>query len=170
MADTPRSTRGTPDQIGDMGELLAALALSRPVLGRYRRSLFKPTYLGEKYPAADFLVDALSPQGEHVGFFFVQVKSTSRPSGRRRLRLTADTDKLRRLARLPAPTYVVGVDTVSEAAYIAAAFGPHPLRSHSLTKQFPLSSDAVRIELYREVLGHWATRGRRPTETRFTDV
>lgn len=160
----------TPDQIGDIGELLAAVALSRPVLGRYRRPLFKPTHLGGKYPAADFLVDALSATGECAGFFFVQVKSTTRGgqvAAGRRLPLSVEAGKLERLGRLPAPTYVVGVDTLGERAYVAAAFGREAVRTGGLTMAHPLASESVRIGLYREVVAHWSHPGRRPTRTRF---
>jgi hypothetical protein len=170
MSNEPR-LRLTSDQIGDVGELLAALALSRPVLGRYKRPLFKPTHLGGKYPAADFLVDALLPGGHSAGFFFVQVKATSRVNGGAgsRLRLTADVDKLERLGRLPAPTYVVGVDLSHERSYLVAAFGRGAVRSNGMTRRYPLASEVVRIGLYREVLPHWTRRGVRPATTRFSD-
>ena len=169
MASTRRPLQRTTDQIGEVGELLAALALSRPVLGRYGRALFRPTHLGGKYPVADFLVDALSPSGDSVGVFFVQVKSTTKPGSSRRLPAKATAVALDRLGRLPIPAYVVGVDLVAAEAYIAAGFGPSPARPHGITRRFPLSSDAVRIELYREVTSHWAGR-RRPSKTRFPDV
>ena len=65
------------DQIGGFGELLAATDLSRPVKGRYKRPLFKPTHLGGKYPTVDFIVDVLAADATSLGFFFVQVKSTT---------------------------------------------------------------------------------------------
>ena len=116
----------TTDQIGDLGELLAAIALSRPVLGRYKRPLFKPTHLGGKYPAADFLVDVLTSDHHFAGFFFVQVKSTRKAGGPRRSRLpvTVGREKLNPLARLPAPAYLIGVDLTTERSYIVSASPP----------------------------------------------
>ena len=169
MSKAERRVRQTADQIGSRGELLAALALSRPVLGRYRRPLFEPTHLGAKYPAADFLVDALAASGESVGFFFVQVKATTRTGGQRRLSLAADRATLERLSRLPIPTHVVGVNLATERAYVAAAFGTRLLRRPSMSTRFPLADDAVRIALYREVSAYWTAPGRRPTKTRFAD-
>ena len=170
MVGTIGRTHTSRDQIGDVGELVTALALSRPVMGRFRRPLCRPTRLGAKYPAADFLVDALSPDSRSAGFFFVQVKSTNKPGSPARLPLTANAAKLATLSRMPVPTYVIGVNVKVEEAFIAAAFGPRQVRPHSITKRFPLSADTVIVDLYREVLTHWTTRSRRPTKTRFTDV
>jgi hypothetical protein len=47
----------TSDQIGTIAELLARTELSRPVVGRYRRPLFRAVPLGDKYPVTDLIVD-----------------------------------------------------------------------------------------------------------------
>ena len=60
----------TSDQIGFFAELLASTDLSRPVVGRYRRPLFRVTSLGEKYPAVDLIVDVLGADDVALGFFF----------------------------------------------------------------------------------------------------
>ncbi len=163
-------THTSRDQIGDVGELITELTLSRTVMGRFKRPLFRPTRLGAKYPAADFMVDVILRDSTSAGFFFVQVRSTHKPGSRTRLPLTADAAKLAALSRMPAPTYVVGVNVTAEQAFIAAAFGTRQSRPNSITKRFPLSADAVIVDLYHEVLSHWATWGKRPTKTRFIDV
>jgi len=162
--------RISTDQIGDLGELLAAIALSRPVLGRYKRPLFRATHLGGKYPAADFLVDVLGPDNQCRGFFFIQVKSTRKRSGasRRRLPITADRAKFEQFARLPAPTYLIGVDLTTEICYIVAALKPGGVVS-SITTKVSLSEEHFRIQLYREVRAHWA-RWKGPRHTEFSNV
>jgi hypothetical protein len=131
----------TTDQIGDFGELLAAVDLSRPVLGRYRRPLFKPVHLGGKYPAVDYIIDVLSTDSKPIGFFFAQVKSTSAASvSGERLSVTITKDRFNALAALPAPAYLIGVDTNAEISYIVAANRnvradvPGILRAYNLKK------------------------------------
>lgn len=166
---TSGSARLTADQIGDIGELLAALALSRPVMGRYRRPLFRPTHLGGKYPAADFLVDALDARGRCVGSFFVQVKSTRKGGGprQRRLPVTADGDALDRLARLPAPAYLIGVDLNTEESYLAPVFARRRSPVYTISMRHPLSVERTRVRLFREVVDYWSARKRRGRNTGF---
>jgi Domain of unknown function (DUF4365) len=111
----------TPDQIGRLGERIVETAFSRPV-EKYQRNLFRPTFLGDKYPSVDYLVDVVSASNETVGFFFVQVRSTIQEgTSETRLRIKVDAAKYRRLVALPIPTYLVGVDLNREAAFIVAA-------------------------------------------------
>jgi hypothetical protein len=116
--------KANTNAIGDFGELLAATDLSRTIRGRYRRPLFKPTYLGQKYPSVDFIVDVLNTDGSTGGFFFVQVKSTSKAGEGARIRVSISPKKYNRLASLPAPTYLIGVDTRAERTYLVAALKP----------------------------------------------
>ena len=113
--------RLTSEQIGDLGELLAAVNLSRPVRGRYNRPLFRPIHLGAKYPTADFIVDVLAADAHPSGFFFVQVRSTDQSSSAGRLPVKVDRVRFNRLARLPAPGYLVGVDLKAESCHLVAA-------------------------------------------------
>ena len=74
----------TPDQIGRFGELIVELMFSRTVRGKYQRPLFRPIFLGEKYPSVDYFVDVLDESCDAAGFFFVQVRSTTREAGSER--------------------------------------------------------------------------------------
>lgn len=160
----------TTDQAGDLGELLAAADLSRPVRGRYNRPLFKPSFLGGKYPAVDYLIDILAPDNLSCGFFLVQVKSTERAKvGAQRLPINVETDKYNRIATLPAPAYLIGVDLNSERAYLVAAHRRRPSNVSSITKQFPLHSEKIKIDLYKEVVSFWKLNAPRLQTTRFKD-
>ena len=161
----------TTDQIGRLAELVAATDLSRSVTGRYRRPLFRATWLGDKYPAVDFLVDVLGRDDASLGFFFAQVKGTAAASaGTARLSIDVSRERFNQLVRLPAPTYLIGVDVSAETSYILAAHRRRAARVSSMTKAYCLRDDAVKIGLYREVLGFW--QANRPTlrQTGFKDV
>jgi hypothetical protein len=163
--------RLTADQTGDLGELVVAIDLSRPVRGRYRRPLFRATHLGGKYPTVDFIVDVLAADSTALGFFFVQVKSTaSAPPTGARLPLTAvSAERYNQLAGIPAPTYLVGVDVTTETSYLVAAHRARKTPLTSITKAHPLRDDAVKIGLYREVLAFWKSSRPALQRTRFHD-
>ena len=152
----------TTNQSGELGELWARVHLSRPVGGRYRRALFQATPLGGKYPTVDLIVDVLDPESEPIGFFFAQVKSTQSASrAGARLSLTVDIERYRRLTRLRAPAYLIGVDVENARSYIIAATPPAPDAAPSIPRDYPLTDDKIRVALYREVVAYWAPRRRR---------
>jgi hypothetical protein len=92
----------TGDQIGSFAELLAMTDLSRPVVGRYRRPLFRATSLGAKYPAVDFLIDVLDANDNSQGFFFAQVKGTSKNlAADARLAVHVELESFNRLVQVP---------------------------------------------------------------------
>lgn len=161
----------TADQSGRLAEIVAEEKLSRPVLGRFQRPLFRATRLGEKYPSCDFLVDLLDAKDGSLGFFFVQVKGTSVAVSRsERLPLNVDKERFNRLVRIPAPTYLIGVDLSAMAAFIVAARTPRKRQVSSIAKAYPLQKDWVKIELFKEVLAFWQANRRLLLETRFKDV
>jgi hypothetical protein len=161
----------TADQIGHAAEVIVALQLSRLVGAPFRRMLFRGVHLGEKYPTADYLVDVLGADDSQIGHFFLQVKGTAGASRTSpRLAVDASVDGFNRLVRLPAPAYLVAVDVIAERAYLVAACRKRKTAVASVTKAFPLSDDAVKMELYREVLAFWAPHRATRRTSRFTDV
>jgi hypothetical protein len=161
----------TNDQAGRLAELIAATDLSRPVKGRVRRPLFRATFLGDKYPIVDILIDVLGRNDTSLGFFFAQVKgSTAVTAAHARLPVGVKLDRFNQLARIPAPTYLIGVDLPAETAYLVAAHRPRKVGVSTITKVFCLRDDAVRIELHKEVLAFWAANKPVLQLTRFHDV
>ena len=160
-----------PDQIGYAAELITALHFSRVVGPPYSRMLFRSVHLGDKYPTVDYLVDVLDTNNQSVGFFFLQVKGTATASPTApRLGIDVPLERFNRLVRLPAPAYIVAVDTVVEEAYLAAACRTRKSAVSSVTKAFPLSEASVKIGLYREVVAFWATHKTLRRTSRFLDV
>ena len=160
----------TPDQIGRLGALIVEIGFSRPVLGKYKRGLFRPTFLGDKYPSVDYVIDVITPTGETVGFFFVQVRATMQEqASETRLGIKVDADKYERLVALPIPTYLIGVDLTQEAGYIIAASRPRNGGVSSITTKFDLTDDGVRERLYEEVCGFWSQYKKSNFQSEFHD-
>ena len=158
------------DLIGNLGEWIVAVAFTLPAAGRYGRPLFRPVFLGEKYPTADLLVDILDDDGQAIGFFFVQVRArTESPIALGRLPVKLEHERYDRLLRLPIPAYLVGVDVTHENAYVIAAFKPRKTGISSMTTAFSLKDANVKVQLYEEVLEFWQRRPKRRARTRFND-
>lgn len=158
------------DHIGNFGELLAGTDLSRPVGGRYRPPpLFaRPIPLGDKHPVLDYLVDVLGPDGYPVGFFFTQIKSTSRASELGdRLSIPVEKGPFNALVRSPVPTYLIGVDTSAEACYIVCPTTLVLIDVPSIVRAYNLQDEPVKIDLYLEVVEFWKRNKRRAYQTRF---
>lgn len=104
----------------------------------------------------DFIVDVLDVTESSRGFFFVQVKSTSRASAASRtLKLNIQLNKFNKLAGIPIPTFLIGVDTQSERAFLIAAPKPKRRPFSSITKKHDLDIESVRVTLYKEVVQFW---------------
>lgn len=129
------------DVIGDRGQWHALLALTEPV-GKVQ-TLFRPHFLGDKYPNIDVIVELVGAPGTFTPFFFAQVKATGQgltPRGHLPVQVTADI--LDRLITYPVPTYIV------------AAIPGGPTHYPSLPATHRLNG-RTRQELFNEALGFW---------------
>src|SRR5215217_7566340 len=91
--------------------------------------------------------------------FFVQVKTTRQgyTERDRRLKVTVAQHTVARLASIPAPTYVVGIDDVDGTGYIVSANGERLTNVASVPSHFPIDRQN-RERLWREVLEYWSSR------------
>src|SRR5437879_1246 len=97
----------TSDQIGQLAERIADVALLLSVSKPYNRPLFRTVLLGDKYPTADILVDTLGSDGTVTGHCFVQVKGTANASPTAsRIAVDVELAHFNRLVRLPIPAYL----------------------------------------------------------------
>lgn len=104
----------------------------------------------------DLIVDVLDPAENTLGFFFVQVKSTSvAKSESPTLRIDLDHAKFVMMTSLPVPTFLIGVDIVTEKAFVVAPSKVTRSPFRSITKRHDLMSDSVRISIYKEVMEYW---------------
>lgn len=152
------------DQIGERGELICRLRLTSFV---GEKQLFRPAFLGEKWPDVDLLVEMVEPtRSGRRGFFFAQVKATRMgylDNGR--LKIPAvDRARVEALGAYAIPTYLLGVDEPRERVYIVAVQGrlagmSSMSHDHELTRErLPALRDE--IEAYWDRLGAplWRSR------------
>jgi Domain of unknown function (DUF4365) len=153
--------RGMPtkDDIGNRGEAIFKLRITDPY-GPDQEPLFRPYHLGEKFPTLDFLVELVGLPAGRVAYFFAQVKATTQGLTKKppvRLRIGVSQEDIDRMLIYPGPTYVVGIDSQTERAYIASVNGTAMRRIQGLPVMYPL--DAVNMQtLWQEVEAYW--RGR----------
>ena len=89
------------------------------------------------------------------------MKATQSSSqGGARLSLTVDVERYRRLTRLRAPAYLIGVDVRDERSYVTAATPRSAATLPSISRDYPLTDDKIRVALYKEVVSFWAARPR----------
>lgn len=154
--------------IGDRGEQLAVLALTD--YEHFDAPLFDVTFLGEKWPVSDCLVELVGPR-QIRPFFIAQIKSTRAALAphARRLRITIDRRKLRLLNQIPGPTYLIGVHEPSRRVFIHSV---HPGVKQSLSSiplAFELKPANLRT-LFEEVRTFWKSiksADRKPKFSRF---
>ncbi len=145
------------DDIGKRGELIFGVRITDPC-GR-NLPYFRPRFLGEKTQSIDCLVELVG-DGERIPFFFAQVKATRKGLTKTgqppRLKVEVPREDVLRLARYPAPTYVVGIDEPKEVGYILAILAGMNTGLPSLPTNFPLNCDNLRL-LWEEVRQFWET-------------
>jgi hypothetical protein len=135
--------------------------------------LFRPHFLGEKFPTLDYLVELVNA-GPATPFCFVQVKTTTRgytqpKTGARRFRVQISADDMRRLRLYPAPTYIIGIDERTEVGYISAADQHSPNRLTSLSTQFLVNCENLE-RLWHEVREYWRQRDMRLPRSVFSEL
>jgi hypothetical protein len=145
------------DDIGDRGQWLFCLLMTQICPGQ-KEPYFRPTPLGDKYPAFDYLVELV---GTEAYFFLVQVKSTRqgyrRGSGTRRLRVNVNRADVQRMFASPIPAYVVGIDEPQEVGYLLSMNEPRQAGLGGLPARHLLDCGNL-PRLWQEVKTFWASR------------
>src|SRR5205814_10219828 len=113
--------RATPirflqDVTGFRGEKIVGLRLTD--YSQFARPLFRPGFLGDKWPAVDFYVELNDVSGRRP-YFLAQVKSTASRLGPKAttLRISSTRDDVARLLELPGPTYILGVHEPTQRVF-----------------------------------------------------
>ena len=145
------------DDIGDRGQWLFCLLMTQICPGR-NEPYFRPRFLGDKYPAFDYLVELV---GSEAYFFFVQVKSTRQGYRqgirKRRLRVNVDKEDVQRMVASPIPAYVVGIDEPQEVGYLLSMNEPRQVGLGGLPDRHRLNCRNLQ-RLWQEVQTFWASR------------
>ena len=144
---------GSNDLLGMRGEAIGIALLTK---FHDNEQLFRPAFLGDKWPAVDLLVEVFrpTPKGRR-GFFFAQVK-TSRQGYQENGRLKISgppREKVEALAMYQVPKYILGVDEPEERVYIAALQGNFAGMS-SISNEHELTDERL-TALRAEVEAFW---------------
>ena len=159
-----------PDVIGSRGELIAQLGLTTYTADGSGsvRPLFRPCFLGDKWPAIDLYVELVGVPGLRP-FFFAQCRTTKRHHlPERGLRIACKKADVAELMQFPAPTYVLGVHEPTKRVFARAVLTGVAARAIG---RIPLSHELNgpnRLALWTEVLAHWQARPGRPTLSVFS--
>jgi hypothetical protein len=149
------------DDLGQRGESLFS-ALITKMWGR-QRPVFRSKFLGDKWPALDFIVELIGA-GDITPYFFAQIKTTRRGyTEKGRLRVNVSSRELRKIASYPASTYIIGIDDAGEIGYIVSANGDWMGGVSSLTTEHPINETNQNL-LWQEVLRFW-TEAKLPRAT-----
>jgi hypothetical protein len=155
------------DVLGLRGEALfeSLILRSHPTQG-----LFRPQFLGDKWPAADFIVE-LEGVEEIRPFFMVQARATAEGYTQRekRLKVKCSQQAISALASYPLPTYLVGIDVQGETGYIVSVNGEQSASLASMTTAYPLHMENM-LHLHREVQRYWQNAQRPIIRSLFTDI
>lgn len=156
------------DALGQRGENIFFNLISK--FHSDQGPIFRPQFLGDKWPTVDFLVELLGA-GTTTPYFFVQVKATREgyTSRENRLKVQVTERKVRELASYSAPTYIVGIDEVRERGYFVSANGENLASLSSLSTSFPINKNN-RKALWREVNNFWNIYANANLASRFADT
>lgn len=157
------------DDIGGRGQAICYMLLTQ-FCGQ-SQPRFRPYFLGEKFPALDYLVELVGAS-DVTSFFFVQVRATTLgytkgKEGSRRLKIRVDRGDMQRLIRYPTPTYIVGIDERDERGYLLSVQHDSPAQIASLPTTFLLDCQTLAL-LWDEVSAFWMQRDMRLLNSRFT--
>ena len=131
--------------------------------------IFRPQFLGDKWPSVDFIVELVGAT-LIVPYCFVQVKTTREGYTKilNRLKVKVSQEKVCSLAAYPAPTYIVGIDERQEKGYLVSANGENQSSLSSLSTTFPINKHNREI-LWHEVNSFWNRYDRSQLASQFTD-
>jgi hypothetical protein len=151
--------------IGDRGERIFELAITDYT--QFKKPLFRPGFLGEKWPTIDYYVELLGVRG-YSPFFFAQIKATTEPISEKaeRLEINVSHKKCDLLFRVPGPTYIVGVNEPNKKAYILSMHEQPGRGVYSIPVKYELTPDNLTI-LHKEVCDFWKSFPRKPMESHF---
>jgi hypothetical protein len=163
MAKQPKKTGVLVNVVGDRGENIFELAITD--YSQFQAPLFRAAFLGDKWPAVDYLVELVGVAGM-TPHFFVQVKSTSAAIANNYVKVELPPMKKRLLIRVPGPTYLVGVQEPTKRAFILAVTDDSNQGVYSIPVTHELTPSNLRI-LYDEVSAFWSQQTVKPQQSAF---
>jgi hypothetical protein len=155
------------DITGFRGEKIVELCLAD--YRDFPQPLFRPGFLGDKWPAIDFYVELTSVHGKRL-YFFAQVKATSAALKSTATGLSISTRKndVARLLMVPGPTYLFGVHEPSKRVFVRSIHSGVPVKA---IRRIPLTHELTSRNLqalHGEVRNFWISRDFKPSTSVFS--
>ncbi|MCP4698543.1 MAG: DUF4365 domain-containing protein [Gammaproteobacteria bacterium] len=156
------------DIIGQRGEAIFYVLITK--FFNRDMPIFRPQFLGDKWPNVDFVVELTNYSGSLVPYFFVQVKSTREgyTKKEKRLKVQVEGKYIRALASYPAPAYIAGIDEKLEKGYIVSTNGESLKTVSSIPTSNPISETTQDI-LWNEVKEFWENSTLHKISSHFSD-
>jgi len=166
IASEKTNTHQLRDVTGYRGEKILELCLTD--YASFQQPLFRPGFLGDKWPAIDFYVELTSVPGKRP-YFFGQVKATTSKLTAQSKTLCISTKKedIEHLLQVPGPTYIFGVHEPSKKVYVRSVHFGVPIKA---IKNIPLAYELNSVtlqKLHDEVRDYWASTDHKPTSSVF---
>jgi hypothetical protein len=154
------------DVTGFRGDKIVELCLTD--FESFPNPLFRPGFLGDKWPAIDFFVELTGIRGRRP-YFLVQSKATTATLDARAtsLRISSKKEDVTRLLQIPGPTYILGVHVPSRRVFVRSVhIGVAPRAMTRIPLTHELTSANLQI-LHNEVRDYWRSTGHKPTSSVF---
>jgi hypothetical protein len=151
------------DVTGFRGEKIVELCLTD--YQEFPAPLFRPGFLGDKWPAIDFYVELEAVPGMRP-YVFCQVKATASNFTTTSLAISTKKKDVDRLLRMPGPTYIFGVREPTKRVFVKSVH-IGPVRAITrIPLAYELTSGNLQA-LHHEVLGFWSTANHKPVTSVF---
>jgi hypothetical protein len=151
---------------GSRGEAIFEVRLTD--YKNFPRPLFRPGFLGDKWPAIDYYVELLNVAGR-TPYFFAQAKATGGKLAKKAstIGISAKKKDIQRLLKIPGPTYIFGVHEPSERVFVRSVHQGTPVQAMTrIPTKYELTSENLRV-LHNEVRTFWQSQGHKPSASAF---
>ena len=148
---------------GRRGEKILELCLTD--YKEFAGPLFRPGFLGEKWPSIDFYVE-LQRVAKRKPYFFAQAKTTA-ASLSKSLKISTKKTDIERLLQIPGPTYIFGIHEPSERVFVQSVHTGTPVKAITrISLSNELTTRNLQI-LHDEVRTFWGTDNYKPRSSAF---
>lgn len=154
------------DVTGFRGEKIVELCLTE--YSAFARPLFRPGFLGDKWPAVDFYVELNDVRGRRP-YFLIQSKATYKTLAANATSLTISSTKndIKRLLQIPGPTYILGVHEPTRRVFAQSVHTGVAVRGINKIQVTHELTPANLQNLYTEVRDYWRSTKHKPTTSVF---
>jgi hypothetical protein len=141
------------DVLGERGEKIAYLALTDYAGGN--KPLFRPAFLGAKWPTIDYYVE-LDSEDDLIPVALFQVKTTHNNLDKSCNSLNIpyfNQEDATRLTQIPLPAYVLGVSEPSRRVFVRAV-SVAAKGMATISEEYELNTANLKV-LHAEISEHW---------------